>query len=389
MKAFNYYVPTRIYFGEGKAKELPNILSEYGKKVLLVYGGGSIKKNGIYDEVCKYLKDFEIYELSGVDPNPRMESVRKGVELCRKHHIDVILPVGGGSCIDCSKAIAAGVYYNGDVWEIVKGKGSVEKALPIVTVLTLSATGSEMNSGAVITNWDTNEKLSLGSVHLFPKASILDPTYTYSVPKKQTAAGSADILSHLFEIYFNHTKGAMVQEELAHGLMRTVIHYGEKAYHEPENYEARANLMWSASLALNSLVGNGFGGSWSCHPMEHVLSAYYDVTHGEGLAILTPAWMRYILNDDTLSRFVLYGTHVWGIDASLDAYEIANKAIDLTQDYLVNHLHLPKTLKEIGIDDTKLEIMAQDAVDSKGGVINGFMRLEKDDVLAIYKSCLE
>ncbi len=388
MKSFNYYVPTRIYFGEGKAKELPAILSEYGKKVLLVYGGGSIKRNGIYDTIREYLADFEIYELSGVDPNPRMESVREGVKLCREHQIDAILSVGGGSCIDCSKAIAAGMYYDGDVWEIVKGQGSIDKALPIVTVLTLSATGSEMNHGAVITNWDTNEKLSLSSDLLFPKASILDPTYTYTVPQKQTAAGTADILSHLFEIYFNHTQGAMVQEELAHGLMRTAIRYGEVAYHEPENYEARANLMWAASLALNSLVGNGFGGSWSCHPMEHVLSAYYDVTHGAGLAILTPAWMRYILDDTTVSRFVLYGTHVWGIDASLPAYEIANKAIDLTQDYLVNHLHLPSTLKEVGIDDEKLEEMAQAAVDSKGGAINGFKRLEKADVLAIYQSCL-
>lgn len=388
MKSFNYHVPTNVYFGKGQIQKLSEILKSYGNRVLMVYGGGSIKKNGVYEDVYANLSGFDVMELSGVDPNPRIESVREGVRLCKEHNIDVILSVGGGSCIDCSKAIAAARYYEGDAWDIVLDASKIEKALPIVTVLTLSATGSEMNASAVISNWETNQKLGFASPFVYPKASILDPCYTFTVSKKQTASGTADILSHLFEAYFNETEGAFVQQEVAHSLMRTCFTYGEKAYRHPEDYEARANLMWAASLALNGLVGSGFGGSWSCHPMEHTLSAYYDITHGVGLAILTPKWMRYILNDKTVSRFALYGINVWGIDASLNPYEIANQAIDATERYFHENLEIPATLTAVGIDESKLEVMAQGAVDSKGGVIKGFVRLEKEDVLNIYKMCL-
>lgn len=388
MNNFVLNIPTKVYFGKEQMNELHSIIAAYGKKVLLVYGGGSIKANGIYDVVIKQLANCEVFELKGVNPNPRIESVREGTRLCKEHTIDVILAVGGGSCIDCSKAIAAATYSERDPWDIILDASVVEKALPIVSVLTLSATGSEMNSSGVISNLEQNLKLGFSNTLLYPKVSILDPTNTYSVPTIQTAAGTADILSHLYEIYFNETQGAFVQEEMAHAYMKTCIKYAPIALKQPDHYEARANLMWAATLSLNGLVASGFGKSWSCHPMEHVLSAYYDITHGVGLAIITPRWMRYILNDKTLSRFVLYGKEVWNVDATLSDMEIAEKGIALTEQFLFETLGLPKTLGEVGIDDSKLEEMAQSAVDSKGGAINGFMRLEKEDVLEIFKMSL-
>ncbi len=384
---FELSMPTKICFGKGQMNALHDIIATYGTKVLLVYGGGSIKRNGIYDCVCEQLKDCEVYELANVNPNPRLESVQAGAQLCKQHQIDVILSVGGGSCIDCSKAIAGAAFYDGDAWDLVLDAKKISKALPIVTILTLSATGSEMNCSGVITNWQENLKLGFANPLLYPKVSILDPENTYSVPSIQTAAGTADILSHLFETYFNHVEGAFVQEQLAHSFMKTCIKYGVVAMEEPTNYEARANLMWAATLSLNGLVGAGFGKSWSCHPMEHVLSAYYDITHGVGLAILTPRWLRYILDDTTVARIALYGMEVWGINENYDIYTIANQAIDKTEEFLFDQLKLPRTLQEVGIDDSKLEEMAQSAVDSKGGVINGFKPLKMEDVLAIYKMC--
>lgn len=387
MNNFIFNVPTKVYFGAKQMEQLHQILSEYGKKVLLVYGGGSIKRNGIYDTVMNQLSDYTVFELANVDPNPRIESVRAGAKLCKENEIDVILSVGGGSCIDCSKAISASAYNENDAWDIVLDASKITKVIPIVTILTLSATGSEMNSTGVISNLEKNLKLGFGHPKLFPKVSILDPENTYSVPAIQTAAGTADIMSHLFEIYFNHTEGAFVQEGLAHSFIKTCIKYGPIALKEPNNYEARANLMWASSLSLNSLVASGFGGSWSCHPMEHVLSAYYDITHGVGLAILTPNWMRYILDETTVSRFKLYGIEVWGIDASLDDFTIANLAIDKTEKFFVEDMKLPAKLSEVGIDESKFNEMAQSAVDSKGGSIKGFKRLEKEDVINIYRMC--
>lgn len=386
MNNFTFANPVAIHFGKGQIEKLSGILKEYGNKVLLVYGGGSIKKNGLYDAVMKELEGFEVTELSGVNPNPRIESVREGVKLCREHNIDVILAVGGGSTIDCSKAIAGATFYDGDAWDIVKNASLITKALPIVDVLTIAATGSEMNNSGVITNFETNEKLGFGNALLYPKASILDPEYTYSVPKHQTAAGVADIMSHTFEQYFNATEGGFFPRELCHSVLKTCIKYGPIAYADPTNYEARANLMWAATIGLNGLIGCGIGKSWSCHPMEHALSAYFDVTHGTGLAVLTPSWMRYILNEETVVRFVDYGVGVWGIDPNKDKFEIAKEAIDKTADFLFNTMEIPSTLHEIGIT-SKFDEMAQEAVDSKGGKIKGYKPLEKEDVLNIFELC--
>ncbi|MDF9824219.1 alcohol dehydrogenase YqhD (iron-dependent ADH family) [Breznakia sp. PF5-3] len=387
MNNFTYYVPVRIHFGKGEISKLHDEITSIGKNVLLVYGGGSIKRIGVYDQVIEQLKDCNVFELGGVDPNPRLKSVEDGALICKENHIDVVLAVGGGSSIDCAKAICAAAYYDGNPWDFIVDSSLIKKALPLVSVLTLSATGSEMDNTAVITNPQTKDKRGFGSRHLFPKVSILDPTYTYSVSKYQTASGVADIMSHTFETYFNDTKDAYLSNEIAISILKTCIKYGKVVYDEPDNYEARANLMWASSLAINGLISCGCGKSWSCHPMEHVLSAYYDVTHGAGLAMLTPKWMTYILDDSTVDKFAEYGIEVWGIDASLPPMEIAKTAIANTEAFF-HSLDLPSTFEEIGIPDTStLEEMAQMAVDSKGGTIKGYRKLEFQDVVNIYHMC--
>lgn len=388
MYNFDFYVPTKILFGKDKINKFGKEVSSFSKKVLIVYGGGSIKKNGIYDALISQLKEnnIEYVELSGVDPNPRIETVREGVRLCREHNLDGIIAVGGGSSIDCSKVIAAGVKYDGDAWDLVIDLTKIKDALPVFTVLTLSATGSEMNGNAVISKLDTNEKYGTYSKCLIPKVSVLDPTYTFSVPKKHTAAGIADIMSHTFENYFSNVGGNIFQKSMAEGILKTCIHYGPIALNEPENYDARANLMWASSWAINGLLSAGSANNWTVHPIEHELSAFYDITHGEGLAIVTPQWMRYVLSEDTVKDFVNYGINVWNIDSSLDDFIIANKAIDLTEDFFVEKLNIPKNLSTMGIDDRDFDNMAKKAV--RNNVINGYVKLDASDVRKIYEMCL-
>lgn len=387
MKDFNYSIPTKIFFGVDKINVLGSQIKNYGSRVLLVYGGGSIKKNGLYNKVIENLKENNIsfWELPGVDPNPRVTSVRKGVDLCRENSIDIVLAVGGGSSIDCAKVIAAAVDYPGDAWDVVVDPRKIKGVLPIASVLTLAATGSEMDAGAVITNLDTNEKLGTGHPNMAPKFSILDPTYTFTVPANQTAAGTADIMSHIFEVYFNNTEGAYLQNRMAEAMLKTCINYGRKAIEEPKNYEARANLMWTSSLAINGLLSYGKDAKWSVHPMEHELSAFYDITHGVGLAILTPAWMSYVLSENTIDKFVEYGVNVWDIDKTLDKETIAHKAIERTKEYFIS-LGIPAALREVGIGEEKLEIMAKQATNR--GPIGNFKVLEAEDVLNIFKAAL-
>lgn len=385
MLNFNYSIPTKIHFGKGEISHLSEI-ADYGKNVLLVYGGGSIKKIGLYDKVINILTNskIEITELSGVEPNPRIESVREGAKLCKANNIDAVLAVGGGSVIDCAKVIAAGAKYDGDSWDLVVDGSKIKDALPVFSVLTLSATGSEMDSFAVISDLSKNDKLGTGSELLKPKMSVLDPEYTYTVSKKQTAAGTADIMSHIFENYFTNVKGAFVQEKFCEGLLKTCIKYGPIALKEPDNYEARANLMWTSSLAINGILSYGADVSWCVHPMEHELSAFYDITHGEGLAILTPNWMEYVLNEKTADAFANYGVNVWDIPKDTDKMTAAKQAIQKTREFF-EIMGLPKTLTDVGIDSSKLEIMAEKAAD---GIGKSFVPLNKEDVLNIYKMSL-
>ncbi|WP_069987070.1 iron-containing alcohol dehydrogenase [Massilioclostridium coli] len=385
MEQFIYHIPTKIYFGKGQIEHLADALKPYGNKVLLVYGSGSIKKNGIYDRVTDILKEngFTYEELSGVEPNPRITTVRKGVQICKQKGIEVVLPIGGGSTIDCAKVVAAGACYDGDPWDIVQDASCVTKVLPIVTILTLSATGSEMDTFAVISDMDANDKLGTGHPLMRPMASILDPSYTETVSAYQTAAGTADIMSHIFEAYFSNVQGYM-QDRMAEGLLKTCIHYGAYAVKHPDDYEARANLMWASSWAINDFLKLGKVVEWTVHPMEHELSAYYDITHGVGLAILTPHWMRYVLNDNTVKKFREYGINVWGISSDLDDYEIANKAIDQTAAYF-KEMGLPSTLTEVGIGTEKLDIMAQKAASA---LEHAYMPLNAEQVKEIYMAAL-
>ena len=386
MRNFTYSIPTTIFFGEGQIKHLSD-LKKSGNKVLLVYGGGSIKKNGLYDKCMEILsaEGIEVTELSGVEPNPRIESVRKGIELCKANNIDMILAIGGGSTIDCAKVVAAGVYYEGDPWDLVKDGRLIKNALPIFTVLTISATGSEMDTFAVISDLSTNMKIGTGSSKVRPKMSILDPTFTYSVSKKQTAAGTADIMSHTLENYFTTVKGADLQRNMCEAILKTLVKYGPIAYNEPDNYDARANLMWCSSLAINGLVSLGSANAWCVHPMEHELSAFYDITHGEGLAILTPVWMEFVMkkNPDTVADFAEFGRNVFGIREE-DDQACACFAVSAVRTFLFDEMHIPETLQEVGITDkSNFEKMAEKAAK---GCVGCYEPLTKEDIIEIYEA---
>lgn len=390
MKNFNYNIPTKVLFGRGKVNEVGKEAKRYGDKVLLVYGKGSVKKSGLFDIVVESLKKsgIHIYELPNIDPNPRIDSVYAGAELCRKMGINLIIAMGGGSVIDCSKAIAAQANYCGDVWQdlyVEQKLNTLTSALPVASILTLAATGSEMNGNSVISNMHTNQKLAIGHDLLRPVFSILDPEYTFTVNQYHTAAGVVDILSHLFEQYFTPDHEGYLQNRMMEAMMKTVIEYGPIAYNKLDDYEARANLMWTSSLALNGMVTYGkVSTDWATHGMEHELSAFYDITHGVGLGILTPYWMKYVLSGENVHRFVEYGKNVWNLDGENDM-EIANKAIDKTREFF-SSLGIPSTLKEVGIDESKLDKMAEQA--TMFGALGSMKKLYKEDVLAIYKMAL-
>ncbi|MDD4561566.1 MAG: iron-containing alcohol dehydrogenase [Syntrophomonadaceae bacterium] len=387
MLNFNIHFPTRISFGRGKIEDLSKEILCYGDKVLLVYGGGSIKRSGLYDRVLQVFQDNGIthVELSGVQPNPRISSVRQGIELCKKHEVHLVLAVGGGSTIDCAKIIAAGAGYDGDAWDFFTRKAKINYALPIGTVLTLAATGSEMNPNAVISNDDTKEKLGTGSPVLIPRFSIVDPEYTFTVPPEQTAAGTVDIMSHVFEQYFSPTLGTYIQDRLAEAMLKTCIHYGPIAIAQPDNYEARANLMWTGSLALNGLLGAGKRTDWATHDIEHEISALYDVTHGLGLAVLTPYWMQYVLDEQTAPRLAEYARNVWEIEENDDIIA-ARAGIKKTAEFFKS-LNLASSLKEIGVEKDQLTGMAERATSQRP--LGAFRKLEYQDVLNILQAAYD
>ena len=387
MNSFIYDIPTKVYFGKNQLENLVCELKPY-KKVLLVYGGGSIKKSGLYDRVVKFIADagLEVFELSGVEPNPEIGTVRRGVKIAKEKGVDVVLAVGGGSVIDCAKWIAGGAKVEFDAWEFYSKNAPVLSALPIISVLTLSATGSEMDSCGVVTNPETKEKVGKLAQPLYPKVSFLDPTLTYTVDRYQTACGSADILSHVIETYFSKDDDLFMLDAVMEGIMKTVVKYAPIALENPCDYEARANLMWASSWAINGFILGGKVKAWSCHPLEHQLTAYYGITHGLGLAILTPRWMKYCLSDKTVDKFVSFGVNVFDIDKTLDKMEIANKAIEMLSNFLYKTLGLSDTFEKVGIGSENISAMALGA--SKGRFIDGFVPLYKEDIETIYKMCL-
>ena len=387
MKNFTYSIPTVVHFGEGQIKKLGREIVARARKVLVVYGGGSVKRNGVFDAAIAQLKAHGIQwaELPGVEPNPRIATVREGVRLCREQGLDGVLALGGGSVIDCAKAVAAGFYYDGDPWDFSGRKLTPERALPVFTVLTMAATGSEMDNIAVISNPETNEKESFSGPCCYPAVSILDPTYTYSLPASQTAAGTADIMSHTFENYFSPIEDNYLADSLAEAILRSCVKYGPKAIETPDDYEARANLMWNAAWAINGFLDMGKPVAWSVHRMEHELSAFYDVTHGVGLAILTPNWMRCVLSEKTEDRFARYGTAVWGLDPARPRRELAEAAIQKTRDFFTS-LGLPAALSELGIGPEYFPEMARKARNS--GFDRTFVPLSVEDIIHIYQMSL-
>ena len=387
MQNFNYMTPTRLIFGKDAIEQLPMTMSSFGKRILLTYGSGSIKKIGLYDKVKELLKDCEIFELPDIQPNPKYDpSVLDGVKMCKENNIDVILSVGGGSVLDCSKAIAAGAKYDGDPWDLISYKVKAKEALPIVDVLTLSATGSEYDCGGVISRTETNDKIGYMDSLLFPVCSILDPCYTFTVSKKQTAAGCADAMNHIIEQYFCEDSTLLNDGFMESGLKSLMVNT-VKCLENPKDYTARAEMMLTCTYGCNGIysLGNSPSG-WPCHGMEHALSAYYDITHGEGLAIITPRWMTHILNERTVARFVKYGVNVFGIDSSLEPFDIARKAIDETYRFFES-IGIPMHLREVGIDEEKIDEMAKHVADNEG-LENAWAPLLQKDIAEIFRASL-
>lgn len=387
MQNFDYQTPTRLIFGKGVISNLPEVMKPLGRKILMTYGSGSIKKIGLYDKVKELLADFEIYELSDIQPNPKYDpSVLDGVRICKENGIDAILAVGGGSVLDCSKAIAAGAKYDGDPWDLITYKVLAKDALPIVDILTLAATGSEYDCGGVISRTETNDKIGYMDPHLFPVCSILDPVYTFSVSKKQTAAGCADAMNHVMEQYFSEDT-TLLNDGFCEAELKSLMENTKIALENPEDYRARAELMLCCTYGCNGILSLGNSASgWPCHGMEHALSAYYDITHGEGLAILTPRWMKHILSDKTVDRFVKYGVNVFGIDSSLDKYEVADKAIEATYKFFES-IGIPMHLREVGIDESRIEEMAHHIAVNEG-LENAYVPLTEKDIVEILKASL-
>lgn len=366
MQSFDYMTPTRLIFGRESIVKLPEVMRPLGRRVLMTYGSGSIKRIGLYDRVKDLLKDSEIFELSDIQPNPKYDpSVLDGVRICKESKIDVILAVGGGSVLDCSKAIAAGAKYEGDPWDLISYKVKAQAALPIVDILTLAATGSEYDYFGVISRTETNDKIGYGDPLLYPVCSILDPVYTFSVSKKQTAAGCADAMNHTIEQYFV-ADSTLLNDGFCESMLKSLMVNTRKCLENPEDYTARAEMMLCCTYGCNGILslGNSESG-WPCHGIEHALSAYYDITHGEGLAIITPRWMRHILSDKTIDRFVKYGINVFGIDSTLPKEEIADKAIEATYSFFEN-IGIPMHLREVGIDDSRIDEMAHHIAVNEG-----------------------
>ena len=387
MNEFVWYNPTKIIFGKDAAQKMKAELEKAGKNILLTYGGGSIKRNGIYDTVIEVLNSCgkSVYELGGIMPNPRKEIVYEGIKICKEKNIDFILAVGGGSVIDASKAMAAGAKTELDFWDAFYIKNlPLSDALPIATVLTLPATGSEMNSGGVVTDWQNNIKTAYEHPLLFPVFSVLDPTYTYSLPREQIIYGAVDMLSHLFEVYFSPPSDDNVSDEISEAIMKNIMVNLEVALKDPTNYTARANLMWDGSMALNGITKLSKRQDWETHQIEHAMSAFFDIPHGAGLAVVHPNFMRYTYKKG-LSKYVRYAVRIWNVDTTGKTEdEIALEGIKKTHDYF-KAIGAPTTLGEVGID-----LSAADKIVSRTFLLDGgYGKLTEEDIKNIVIMCDE
>ncbi|TDM03770.1 iron-containing alcohol dehydrogenase [Macrococcus carouselicus] len=383
MNSFTFYNPTQLVFGKDSIEKLPQMIAQFteGKKILMTYGGGSMKKSGLHDRIMNLLTDFEVTEFGGIEPNPRLETVKRAVQVVKENDIDFILAVGGGSVIDGTKLISAASTSDHDPWDIVTRKAIPESAVPFGTILTISATGSEMNAGSVITNWETNEKLGWGSPLVFPKFSLLNPEILYTLPENQTVNGIVDSMSHLLEQYFNEAENSAIGDAMIAGVMKQIMAAGKVALKEPQNYEARETLMLGATVALNGFMRMGYNGDWATHNLEHAVSAVHDIAHGAGLAILFPAWMKYV-SEKQPARFAQFAEDVFDADSSLSEEEKIQTGIKGIEDYWTS-IGAPSRLSDFNISEEDFETFAEKTLFN--GPFGNFCKLDREDVLAIYQ----
>ncbi len=388
MLNFTFSNTTKMIFGKGVETQVGKEAAAWGKKVLLHYGGGHIVQSGLKDRVVESLEQagLEIVEFGGAQPNPRLSLVQEGIALARKEQIDLILAVGGGSAIDSAKAIAIGVPYDGDVWDFYAGKAKAEESVPVGVVLTIPAAGSESSSSSVVTNEDGWQKVGYGALVMRPKFALLNPELTYTLPAYQTACGVADMMAHIMERYFTREADVGFGDHLCEGAMRSILQEAPKAISEPENYGARANIMWAGTIAHNDILGVGRSEDWASHNIEHELSALYDIAHGAGLAIVFPAWMKYVYKQD-LDRFVQFAVRVFGVEQDFHNPEhTILEGIRRLEDFF-RRIGLPTTLAEAGIAADRLAEMAAKATHGDTITLGNFMPLGQRDVLAIYELC--
>lgn len=387
---FAFQNPTKIYFGRKALSNLSTEVQKYGKRILLVYGGGSIKRSGLYDRIMEILNGIgvQVWELGGVQPNPRLSLVYTGIEMCREHDVQLVLAVGGGSAIDTGKAIVNGVCYDGDVWDLFTGKGSISEVLPLGTIVTIPAAGSEMSSSCVITREEDQCKKGRNVPLNFPKFSILNPEYSFTLPRYHVACGIVDIMAHMMERYFTQVENVELIDRMTEAALITVIHNAPVTLAEPTNYDARAEITWAGSLAHNTLLQTGRIGDWASHKLEHELSALYDIAHGAGLAIVFPAWMKYTLPRGGAKKLAQFATRVFGVPEDFGSEEeIAAEGIRRLEDFY-RSLDMPVRLSEIHIDDRDFDRMAERCAAMVGGTVGAFVPLKAADCRKIYELAL-
>ena len=393
---FEFHNPTHLIFGAGALSQLGEAVSQHGKKALLVTGGGSVKRNGTFDRASASLKaaGMAFAECNGVEPNPRITTVRRGAQIARDEHCDVIIALGGGSTMDASKVMAAAFYYDGDPWDMIyHGQPNPHvptRALPIITVPTLAATGSEMNMGAVISNEETKEKSFVQTECLYPTVALVDPELTLSVPKDQTAYGVCDLITHVTEGYFNGVDGTPLQDRFAEGVILTALEWGPKAVADGNDLEARAQVQWASIVALNGWVNAGTNGGYPVHMIEHTLSAYHDIPHAAGLAVVNPSWMRFATSHRA-EKFVQFAERIFGLKAKgHDDLDRALQGIDRFEAFLKG-IGCPTRLSELNIDDTQIARYAQDTlriIHDENGNLPGRPPMSEKDIVAVLRSAL-
>ena len=388
---FVYYNPTRIYFGNEQLVHLGEEVKKYGSRAILVYGGGSIKKNGLYDKIMKVLREsgIEVAECAGIEPNPQYTSVNRAARICRENQCEVVIGVGGGSVIDASKVIAQANFYDGDCWDLVTKRVTEERALPLIAIPTMASAGSENDAWAVISNSDTNEKLDPWHRGYQPTAAFIDPELTFTVSAYQTAVGAADILSHITDVrYFINEHKIEFVNDMMEAMAASVIKYGPIAVKEPENVEARQNLSWISAMITGGIMDIGGKTDMVLHMTEYGIAAFYEIPHGHGIAILMPRWMEYVLSEITAPAFFRFGVKCMGIDADLDVLEGAKQTIAALSDWLYGKLGLESRLSAFGVTEDRLHDMAVKATENCGGILHSITTLTVNDVERIFRMCM-